>query len=355
MWPYYFVCAGAFCTASLTFVLEKGTRTALNRIYVPVLLLTLALFAGLRAPGVDLDYVNHLAWFDRIAAGGLTPASFIKDPGFVLICAVIAGMGLHFAAALLVLEGIALFGTWRVGQVAVDARWIAVFVYLAICRFFLPQEMTEVRAAVAIPLMSLGVLAGLRGKRWAAVGLYLCALSFHLSSLIALPVLILALFPVRIESRKWIFAMVALAAVLAVMLHRILMSLADFARTADYLNGTDTTTGIRLLSVYFLIRVGAVIVALSLPWKRLSAEEHFIVFCSTMGLVLQAMLSFNDTLALRGSEVFGLFDVLLFMMPFRHLRGYSTTCYLIFVLLIGIVFFHSGLRMVEPYRLAGGP
>ena len=71
------------------------------------------------------------------------------------------------------------------------------------------------------------------------------------------------------------------------------------------------------------------------------------------GLALQALLSFNDTLALRGAEIFGFFDILLIMLPFRLVRGFGAVLYLLIILLLGIVFFHSGLKMVEPYRVAG--
>ncbi len=353
MWPYYLVCAGTLCTASLTFALESHIRAALHKIYLPALLIALACFAGLRAPGVDLDYMNHLDWFNRIASDTVTIADFVKDPGYVLICSVISWMGLHFTAVLLVIEGITLFAIWCIGRVTVETRWIAVFVYLVICRFFLPQVMTEIRAAVAIPLMTLAVFAAMRGKRWLAAILYLCALGFHLSVLIALPVVILAISGVEMESRKWIMAILASLGIAYVAMHNILAALADFARTADYLNGADTTTSIRLLSVYFLIRVFGVAIAVLLLWKRLSAEGHLIVFCSALGIALQAVLSFNDTLALRGSEVFGIFDILLIMIPFRFIRGFGAVCYLFIVLLLGLVFFHSGLKMVEPYRIAG--
>lgn len=352
MWPYYLVCAGTFCTASLTFARGRHIRAALHKVFLPVLLIALALFAGLRAPGVDLDYVNHLEWFNRIAADKVTIADLIKDPGYVLICSLVSWIGLHFTAALLVIEGITLFSIWCMSKVTVEARWTAVFIYLAICRFFLPQEMTEIRAAVAIPLMTLAVFAGLRRRRWLAVGLYLCALGFHLSVLIALPILTLAIIGVEIKSRKWIVAVIAGAGIAFVALHPILDALAEFARTADYLNGAETTTSIRLLSVYFLIRVFGVVIA-TLFWKRLSAEGHLIVFCSALGLALQAVLSFNDTLALRGSEIFGFFDILLIMLPFKFVRGFSAMCYLFIILLVGVVFFHSGLKLVEPYRIIG--
>jgi uncharacterized membrane protein len=353
MWPYYLVCAGIFCTASLTFTLDRHIRAALDKIFLPALLIALALFAGLRAPGVDLDYMNHLEWFNRIASERVTIADFVKDPGYVLICSLISWIGLHFTSALLVIEGMTLFAIWCVGRVAVETRWLAVFVYLFICRFFLPQEMTEIRAAIAIPLMTLAVFAGLREKRWLAAGLYLCAVGFHLSVLIALPVVTLAIIGIEIKSRKWIMAIIAGVGIAHIILHNILQMLAEFARTADYLNGADNTMSIRLLSVYFLIRVFAVAFAGLLLWKRLSAEGHLIVFGSALGLALQAVLSFNDTLALRGSEVFGFFDILLIMIPFRFVRGLGAVCYLIIVLLLGLVFFHSGLKMVEPYHIAG--
>ena len=176
------------------------------------------------------------------------------------------------------------------------------------------------------------------------------AVCFHISALIGLPVLVLAIAGVRFISRLWILSLVPIGIVGSVVLKPLWDILENLSRTSDYLNGTRDIEPLRLLSVYLIIHLmilGFVFVAF---WKTTSPMNRMIIFCSSFGLFLQLLLSSNAGLALRSSEVFGLFDMALFMIPFSHLKKNSVSIYLLFILILGAIFFASSLKIVQPYQ-----
>jgi hypothetical protein len=171
----------------------------------------------------------------------------------------------------------------------------------------------------------------------------------HLSALLGLPILILALCGVRFRSRYWIFWLIPLAGAVLVGLSGLLETVANLSRVSTYINGQETE-GLRLLSVYFVVRIVVLSMVVLGFWGRLSEEGRLIAFCSAVGLALQVMLSANNVLALRAAEVFGLFDVALFVLPIKLLGRYLSYVYAVFLLALGATFFVASLKIIEPYR-----
>lgn len=183
-------------------------RRVLQKICVPLLLVILLLFAALRSPHVDNDYVNYLGWFNTIAAGGLAAIDWIKDPGFVLVSWVASALGMSYVGASFALVALALAGTTRFAWLVCSDRSIPIFIYLVFCRFFIAQEMTAIRVGVGIPLLSLSILYMYRGRRLHATILFLLAAIFHISVLAGLPILLLAMRGIRFKSRWWVGSLI---------------------------------------------------------------------------------------------------------------------------------------------------
>ncbi len=335
------------CMLPLLFEL-RWRRVVIPFIFAAVFL-WLVLMAGLRSPFVDRDYPSYLNWFSTIRSGSLSVSDFAKDPAFVAISAFVVFLHGTYAMVATLFAALALFFKWKVGIVANDLRLLPLFLYLEFCRFFLVQDLTTIRAGVAIPLVTLSVLAALRNRRVLSFGLLLAALSFHASAALAIPILCVALFG-GIKSRKAFLYLAIGATILFILLKGILANLSDLARLADYLNGNYNVSGISLLSVYFLFRLimGAIIIIHL--WHRISSEDKFIVFSSVVGLALQIILSSNETLALRSSEVFGIFDVLMFLIPLKVIRAETRLMYSCVLVVLGVLFFHSGTKIMGPYR-----
>jgi hypothetical protein len=343
---YVIVLAGA----SLTLDNRAPWRHLLHKVYFPFVLTILCLFASLRSAGVDRDYQNYLDWYSRVASGDLTLLSWAKDPAYVLVSYIAAIIAAPFTLVLFSFCGIALLLTimfvWEVGP----DRWFPLLFYLIFCRFFFPYEMTQIRAAAAIPMMSLSIMLAHERKIWPAVALFVCALAFHLSVIIALPIFLLVVFGARFESRAWIISLIPLGIACFYMLQSILSVLAEFSRADAYLNGNYDVKSVRLISVYFVACTAVLFYAAIFLWHKLSGRDRLIVFSSAIGLFYQAVLSSNDALALRMSEVLGLFQVAVLVIPLSHLRRNFLIAYLILLILLGAIFVVSGMKYMQPYQ-----
>lgn len=348
---YYFIYSLALSCAPISLINNKQLRLYLERMLFLLLLAILCLFAGLRSSGVDRDYSNYLNWFDWIAGGHLASLEWFKDPAFVLISKIVLGFGWNYVVVALIYAGLALTLKLYFSQTVFGNRWLPLFFYLIVCHTFLSGEMTEIRASVAIPIMSLSIILAKRGKRILAVFLFLLAVTFHLSSLIGLPVLILVLLDIKFDSRGWILSLIPISLIVMIALNGLLSMIADYGRIAPYLNGDVDTGSIHFLSIFLWVHVIILCVILTYFWKYMSGEEHLAAYCSSLGLCLLLVLHANDNLALRVSGIFGLFDLLLFMIPLKYMRGNIVRlAYVASLILAGFAFFLSSTRIVQPYQ-----
>jgi len=343
----YFLVLGGIVPAGID---DPRWRRLLQKIYVPFLLFALLLFASLRSPTVDRDYLNYLAWFDAIATGGMTALDWIKDPGFVLVLRIAAALKMSYVGATFALVALALAGTVRFAWITSKNNFLTIFIYLVFCRFFLAQEMTAIRAGVAIPLLSLSIFLMYRGQKKLATVLFLIAVSFHLTALLALPIVLLAMCQVRLKSYWWMGAMIPTVILLRISAQSILNAVSQLDRISPYLNGSVEIGSINVHSVYLLAHVWVMSLVVCFLWKKMSPEERLSVFCSGIGLSVLLLFSFNSTIALRSSELFGLFDVVVFLIPMNYLKRSQAHVYLFVLVVFGAAFFISDLSIVQPYR-----
>lgn len=351
MFFYYIVYAVALIGVVICWVGDEAWRAAIQRAFLIIVVTFLTLFAGLRSARIDRDYLNYVAWFGEISRGPLNFLDWIKDPAFFLLSLPFARVGMHYATVLTILVGIALVGKVRFAEIACEQRWITLFFYLLICRFFLPQEMTAIRAAAAIPFMSMSILFAYRHRNWQAAGMFLLALCFHLSVVIALPILILIRFGARFRSAWWILSLIPLGAGLTWALKPLLEALTTFSRLAPYIgdNPEVEIRTINFLSIYLIAHALILILVLLIFWRKLSEEEALAAFCSAFGLFWQLVLYSNNVFALRASEMFGLFDILLFLIPFHHIRRSFQAVYALNIIGLGVALFISTARIMKPY------
>ena len=347
---YYFIYGFALCGVVPSLVNDVKVRRCIQWLYFPLVLLALAMFVGLRSPAVDQDYGSYLDWFNWIAGGHLVGQDWIKDPVFVLTSYIVSWLGWSYIGVALFYAATALAAQFYFSKMASRQRWITLFFYLVICSTFINSDMTEIRTAVAIPLMSISILLAVRGKRKNALLIYAVSIAFHLSALIGLPAFVLAMLDVQFISRWWILSLAPTVVFVKLAQQNILAELSQIGRVSDYLNGNYSTESIRLFSVYFLVRILAVSLIMIIYWNRLSRENRLAVFCCSFGLFIQIAFSFNDALGLRGAEIFALFDICAFMIPLDHLKGHLRIVYAVCLVLLGLVFFHSALNIIQPYN-----
>ncbi len=341
----------ALAGVGICIVGDPRWRVALQKIFFALLLGFLILFAGIRSANIDRDYLNYLSWFAEISTGPLTLFDWIKDPAFVFISFPFARLGFNYAIALTIIVAIALIAKLHFARITSDPRWLTLFFYIFVCRFFLDQEMTAIRAAAAIPFMSMSILFAYRRKNMESVLMLLVGLAFHLSAIAALPILVLIWFGVRFRSVWWMIVLVPSGVALYFSLRGLLEAVATFSRFAPYLSDNPEVEmqSINLFSIYLIAHVLVLVYVVFRYWKELSDEERLVTFCSGFGVFGQLVLFSNDILALRVAELFALFDILLFLIPFRHARRMFTIAYLGFLVLLGAALFASTVRIMKPY------
>jgi len=346
---YYFAYALVLAACVVPLLIEQKWRKVLIVFGFSSIILFLSLMAGMRSPSVDHDYSNYLSWYAQIEANPPTLYDFAKDPAFGAISKSDAWVGGTYVLVAWIYGALALSMTWVVGSSANKLWLFPFFMYLDFCRYYLVQDMTAIRAAVAIPIVTLSLLAAYRKHRCIACILFVIALMFHASAVLVIPALLIAMFG-EVKSRR-IFIYLMVAAVISFVAFRNLITyLSNIARLADYFNGTYDVSQLRLFSVYFCFRLFVVVFIVSILWKKISSEDRFVIFCTTLGLTFQIVLASNDTLALRSSEVFGIFDVLMFLIPLKILRNETQLAYAIVLLLSGAIFFNSSTKVMNHYR-----
>jgi hypothetical protein len=209
--------------------------------------------------------------------------------------------------------------------------------------------MVQVRVGVAIALASCGLVFAFKGRMLKGLLFFCFGLSFHLSVIMFFPVFLLRLFGFKGFSRGAIVVVVLCSFALTSLISGLSGWLGSFSRLAPYLNGEYQTSVLSLLSFYFLIRLVIVGFILVTFYKFLSEIERFVLSLTVMGLALQILFSWNDSLSLRTAELFGFFDMVTFVMLLRFFDYKSRAAYAFFLLLVAGAFYSSSLKIIDAY------
>ncbi|MES2221518.1 MAG: EpsG family protein, partial [Acidobacteriota bacterium] len=188
---YYLIYGLVLIAVSSALIRNGAWRQAFLRYYLPLLGLLLLVFVVFRSSTVDHDYQDYLYWFDSIVPESLSDVHWNHDPMFFLASWLASSAGLSYRAVLAFYSTLALIFVFLFSSKVRNDRWLTLLLYLTFCHFFIEYEMTAIRAAVAIPLASLSLLAALERKVAQSIFLFVLALAFHLSALAVLPLLIL--------------------------------------------------------------------------------------------------------------------------------------------------------------------
>lgn len=348
MFWYYSIVGLVFCGTAPSLEDDEKLRRYLHILYFPCVLFVLALFIGLRASSPD--YVSYSEWFDSIASGNIVAQDWQKDPAFFLVCYIVSALGISFVGVTLFFAAAALVLQLCFASLVCEHRWITLLFFIIVCRTFVGSDMASIRSAVAIPLMSCGIVLAFRGKKKTALLLYLAALSFHLSVLIGLLPFVLCLLNVRFRSRWWVLSMATAAVIAEICLQNLVELLSRDGRTSIYMDFSGAGHGPpRAYLAYIAARVLLLALTLCFFWKRVSPESRMVFFCFSLGIFIQILFIFNNALSWRGSDIFGLFDMVVLLLPLRFLKGSGRVVYSVAIAGLGIAFVVTGM-ILEPYR-----
>lgn len=351
MTPYFEIYALVASGIFICFLGDTTLRRVAQFLYFVVILFALAMFAGMRSPNVDRDFNNYVVWFDLIQSGDAPLFAWLRDPAFAIFSYVAVKLGLGYPAVTFTYALLGLLATWRFAVAVSMQRWVTLLFYLLFCRYYIVLEMTEIRAAVAIPLMALSLYLASQQKRKHAVGVYLLALLFHFSVIVALPLLVLLLRGVKFRSRGWLLALAAIGAVASFAMRSVIDLLAGLYRISEYLNGGAPQREVHGLSIYVLAQVLTIAIAALLLWKKLTLYQRLATIACNLGLMLFLTFGWNADLATRLLYLFDLYWLLLLTTFVELFSREARIFYVAFLAIAGFGIYCKSLIYVQPYTV----
>lgn len=344
---YGIVAAGIF----VCFLDDSPLRRVAQWAYFAVVLFVLATFAGMRSPGVDRDFNDYATWFSLIQSGDAPRLAWLRDPAFAAFSWIASRLGLAYPAVAFVYALLGLVATWRFAVAVSARRWVTLFFYLLFCQYYIVLDMTQIRAAVAIPLMALSLYCASEGRRGRATTVFLVALFFHFSVVVALPFLCLLLWGVRFRTRGWLYALIAVGALASVTMRGVIDLLSGLYRISEYLNGGAEENDLRVISWYALAHLVMIAIPVCLLWERLNLHQRMATLASSMGLMLFLIFGWNTGLATRFLYIFDLYWLLIMMMVLERVKREARVLYVAFLALVGFALFSKSLQYVQPYSV----
>lgn len=351
MTPYFIIYALVLGGVVICFLGDVPVRRVAQTIYFGVVLLALAAFAGMRSPSVDRDFQDYALWFSLIKSGDAPQFAWLRDPAFAGIAWLAGRFGLTYPAVAFFYALLGLVATWCFAAAVSARRWVTLFFYLLFCQYYIVLDMTEIRAAVAIPLMAISLYLACQGRRAQAVGAFLLGLVFHFSIIIALPFLALILAGARFRTRGWLYAMIAVGAVAAVTMRSLIDLLSGLYRLSEFLNGGAEESDLRVISWYALAHLLTIVVPVFILWERLDLHQRMATLACSLGLLLFLVFGWNTGLATRFLYIFDFYWLLIMMMILERLNRGSRVVYVALLALVGFALYCKSLQYVGPYSV----
>lgn len=339
----------AVISAVFSFINYSKALKVIGGIVFCFLCFYLVFFAGLRAPDIVPDYLNYVDWLHRAGQSIDTIVNEFKDPGFLLLFSVVHALGLPDFTFFCIVASVSILAKFIFSKEVLNG-YLAYFVFFMIfSRFYIVHDMVQVRVGVAIALASCALIFFFKGQIIKGLFFLCLGLSFHLSVVMFFPVFLMLVFGFKGFSRGTIVAVLLCSFALTSLISGLSGWLGGFSRLAPYLNGEYQTSALSLISFYFLIRVMIVSFILVGFYQFLSDVEKFSLSLTVIGLALQILFSWNDSLSLRTAELFGFFDMVTFVMLMRFFTYKSGVAYALFLFAVGAVFYTSSLKIIDAY------
>ena len=353
----YVLYAAVLGGTPLSLIKNVSLRTLIQRYYLTILVIALILFVILRLAGPSRDFESYIIWFNTIISGEATPALKLKDPAFFIISCVSGWIGLDFLGVLLVFTVITVNTQLYFARLTSNAQYLTLYFYLIFCRLFILQDYTQIRAALAVVLMSLSIILASKSRKASSLGIYVLSLVFHLSAILSLPLMIMALAGSKLRSRAWIFLLVP--GVIAVKLGQARISaiasgfsrIAIFIHDKDFYRYREDPHVVNYFAFSFLIRVAFLLIVTFFYWEKLPRQDRFAVLGASMGLFYYvAFSSFAEGVSVRSSELFALLELLVFMIPFNYMKRNWRILYAVASIILAFVYYHTTLLLLPSFN-----
>ena len=289
--------------------LSSGHNQMEMLVYV-VFVVIAVMLVGFRTPGVDADSLQYVGVYYTMGSD----KSELMEPSFALICSIakffddVQVLFLVYALLAIPLKAYSIF---RLSHF----KMLSLMIWVA--HFFLLQDMTQIRVAVATAIFLYALFDLIEGKKKKYLLLCLVAVFFHYSALVLLP---LAFLGVKKMNVLWRVFLIAVPLVFYAMYFKgvnlvQLLPLGAFQEKVDaYENlrdkglAGDEINIFNMLAMFRLLVYYTLLFMYDVVYERCKEVTLYLkIYC--VSICCYVGLSFLPALAIRGSEVFAVIDV----------------------------------------------
>lgn len=329
----------------------------MEQILLICLCVLLALFAGMRAIDVSADGYQYVRMFDfanNYSDWFTSQNEFMAT--FIPVTLKYIGIYSYFLT-FLIFASLAMFIKYKVISKYSDFTYLSLLLFYS--NFFLLQEMTQIRAAVALGILILSVHDVYERRRWSfAFKIFLAGL-FHISSLSFVFVYILNPYKINIKGYWVLFFCILILGVLHIDFLSYLPFIGMLSKKLNnYLVlgnlGNDSLNKINLFSLPSMLNIIFLFLFMSFHERLIAHNRYSIIFIKLLFLSYASLflLSSIPVIAFRMNELFLLSSIV----------SYTYLCYFIkpywfaklIVITLSLFFFYYNLfilGLLQPYHL----
>nr|ACV67289.1 Wzy [Escherichia coli] len=310
------------------------------------------------------DYYSYLNWYELSVSATLNNNwVFFKDPGFYLLSVISNNFDFGIIGAIFFLFIISL--SCKIFFCIKLLDWEVLFwvLLLYLSRLFIIHDLVQYRAGASIGLSALFVYFYLEKKRIKSFFFLSLALSIHLSSLLMVSVIPIAWFLNRNVGGNIIRQIAILLLILSLSLFfdpyvNLLRLVSQFPlmheRIAPYLDGSYLVSNTSMFNSFVIIKIISYVIFFVWICKNknvgLTNENYLIYLCffiSIVGLFLFWCFRSNDSLSIRFSDFFALYDIVFFALLLNVFDVFGKFIYRYCLLVVVIVFFISSMKLIN--------
>ncbi|WP_157952983.1 EpsG family protein [Limnobaculum parvum] len=310
----------------------------------------LSVFSGSRKPLVDRDYLGYTRWIDNIGSSFSDVVAQGKDIGFILIYKFSSIFSDGYILFFTLVSFLSILFKLKFSSTIFNGKFTLLIFFLIFSRFYLLHDFTQVRAGLAIALASYSIVFLMKYHKKKTYLFVLLAGLIHLSSLLLIVLYVIYGF---IKNKRMFFFLLLALPLLGIFMGegiKNILPLINSDRLNVYLNGEYMTEKVSLLTSYYLVRFFVFYFLMFICYSKLISEYKIYLFFTSLSLFFHAALSWNDAIALRTVEVIGLFDMVTLILPLMCLNNRSRLLYGFLIIIVGILFYMSTMKIVNPYE-----
>ena len=320
----------------------------------------LILIAGLRGENVARDYVNYLSYLDTFVSFShylSNPAYYdFNEPGIFLVAAFMQTFEIsNVKFFFVVFAFIAVF--IKIKAVIKTSTWIGLTIVLFFTNFFLIQEMTQIRGAIAVAFLLLSIPDIYHRNLYSFLLKVAVSMVFHYSSILIIPLYFLKpdTFSRQINSAL-LFGCIVLGLLnvtVFTLIDNLNLGVISLKLNKYYeLLEAGYYTSINKFNALILLRISIACFAIyySVQLKEHSKYAYLILKLYILSICSFYFFSTVPAIAFRISEMLGISEIILLPMLIYVVRekSFAVGAVLSFALLNLIIYVQIS-KLVNPY------